>query len=147
MPTSSRAERGFTLVELLVVLAILAAAAAIVLPNFLGSKTAADLASAEQELRVALRGARSLAIAANRVVRLTVSSDGRAYAVDGEARAFRAGDALRAELVAFGPQAPPAIAFFPSGGASGGRILLRHGDNRRSLEIDAATGEVLADAR
>jgi len=135
-------ERGFTLIELLVVLAVLATAAVLVIPNFLVGKSAADFASVEQELRVALRGARSMAIASNRPVRVAISSDGSGYLVDGEARRFRAAGELRAQLVAFGPQRPPTISFFPSGGASGGRIVLSHGREQRSLEVDPATGEV-----
>jgi type II secretion system protein H len=143
---SHRRDAGFTLIELIVVLAILALVAGLALPNLVGGKTSAELPAAEQELRGALRSARAAALAANREVRFTAAADGRSYAVDGESRTLRAGSDLRVEIVGFGPQNPPAIVFFPGGGASGGRIMLRNPKGTRSLEIDALTGMV-ADAR
>jgi general secretion pathway protein H len=143
---SARREAGFTLIELLVVLAILAIVAGFAIPSLVGGRLSAELPAAEQELRGALRSARAVALSANREVRFTVAADGRSFAVDGERRAFRTGGDLRATILAFGPQNPPAIVFFPSGGASGGRIVLRNAKGSRTLEIDALTGMV-ADAR
>jgi type II secretion system protein H len=142
----SRRDAGFTLIELIVVLAIIALVAGLALPNLVGGKVSAELPAAEQELRAALRRARAVALAENREVRFTAAADGSSYAVDGESRTLRAGSDLRVEIVGFGPQNPPAIVFFPGGGASGGRVVLRNPKGTRSLEIDALTGMV-ADAR
>ncbi|MCG2586138.1 GspH/FimT family pseudopilin [Massilia sp. TS11] len=62
--------RAFTLVEMLVVLAILAASATLALPSARAFVAQAELRSASVDLLAAVRATRSLAVAHNRVVYL-----------------------------------------------------------------------------
>ncbi len=127
---------GFTLLEILIVLAILAFAVALAVP-YLGRQTSrASLAAAAQEVRAALLGARSDAIAGDREV--TFSGDFGGYRVNGVRHAFPASPGIRVEV-----RDGARISFFPSGGASGGRLVLRDATRSVAIDIEALTGRAI----
>lgn len=138
----SRREHGFTLVELCVVLAIIGLSLAIAMPLLVRHVGGAALNAAADEIRAALRGARSTAIAEDR--RVVFRGDaGGGYWLDRNhftLPLMRGGEPLRVTTIG-GPQ----IAFFPSGASSGGRILVVSGGRQREIAVDALTGS--ADAR
>jgi general secretion pathway protein H len=127
-----RRERGFTLVELMIVLAILALVAAIAFPRLLNRAPGTSLGAASEELRAALATARSAAIAEDREV--WVAGGTGSYRIDGARHDLLSAAGVRIEV----PRGR--IAFFPSGGSSGGRIVLRGGGSTEQLDIDSLTG-------
>jgi general secretion pathway protein H len=122
---------------MLVVLAILAAAAALVVPRLEARNAAVAMAGASTEVRAALRLARMRAIEERRPVIFDAAGVGQ-YRVDGRASALatsRAAAAIRIQ-VATGSR----ISFYPSGGSSGGRVILWGPVGRREIDVSAATG-------
>ena len=130
------ARHGFTLLELLIVLAILSLAAGIAVPLFAKRVPAATLSGAALQVRAALAAARSAAIAGNREVTFAGAANG--YRIDG---AFHRLPIARDISVGFSGGAR--IAFFPSGGSSGGRVVLRSAAALREIEIEAITGRAI----
>jgi general secretion pathway protein H len=127
---------GFTLLEILIVLAILGFAVALAVP-YLGRQTSrASLAASAQEVRAALLGARSDAIAGDREV--TFSGDIGGYRVNGVRHVFPGSPAVRVEI-----KDGARISFFPSGGASGGRLVLRDATQSVAIDIEALTGRAI----
>ena len=112
------------------VLAILSLAAALAFPSLAGRSEKAALAGAAQQVRAALAAARSAAIADDREV--IFGGDGALYRIDGMPHALLGAAAL-----------PARISFFPSGGSSGGRVVLRSASARREIEIDRLTGRAV----
>jgi len=134
---SGPADAGFTLIEMLVVLAIVAAAAAMVLPRLEARNAAVAMAGASSEVRAALRLARMRAIAERRPVAFDAGGVGQ-YRVDGRTAALatsRAAAAIRVQ-VATGSR----ISFYPSGGSSGGRVILWGPAGRREIDVSAVSG-------
>lgn len=146
-----RPAAGYTLVELLVVLAILGLITAIALPMFTGVLPGAELKSAARNLGADMRYARSRAIAGNREVTLSVDLVARRYAISGEARErslpeeltidvltarseLEGGDALRPRRAS--------IRFFPDGSSTGGRVSLSRGGRTYHVGVDWLTGRV-----
>jgi prepilin-type N-terminal cleavage/methylation domain-containing protein len=72
---------GFTLVELMVVIALFAIAAAMAVPNYLAYSTRARLQGAESNLVADFELARSKAIRENGNVAVVFNADGRGYTV------------------------------------------------------------------
>jgi general secretion pathway protein H len=138
----SRRDAGFTLIELLVVLAIIGMTLALAMPLLAGRTTGASVNAAVGEIRAALRGARSTAIAEDRPV-VFRGDPGGGFWLDRRhfsLPAMSGGAAPRVTL-----DGATQIAFFPSGGSSGGRIRLAMGDAGRVITVDPLTGR--ADAR
>lgn len=140
---TSAAERGrrcggFTLIEMVVVLAILAVAVGLAVPLFGSRGAGAELNAAAIRLRTAIAEARATAIAEDRPVsfRGDVAGgfwlDNRHRPLDGEDRQLRI-------LTAGGA----AISFFPSGSSSGGRIVVQGPYARRQIAVDAVTGRAV----
>jgi type IV fimbrial biogenesis protein FimT len=136
-----RSEAGFTLVELVVALAIVALVLAVALPRFLPGKRGADLGAAASELRALMRDARSEALLANRDVRLAVDAAGRGYELGPLRAAFRTSGYATGELVARG-----SVIFQATGGASGSLEVLGAAGAKRTIAPDPLTGR-LADGR
>ncbi len=138
---------GFTLVEMLVVLVIVALVMAVVPPLFAGGEARLELAASAREIAAGLRETRSLAIREGR---------SEAFLVDGAAGLFRAGAGpvrrlpqglLLSVADASDGQARTAIRFFADGSSTGGRLLLRRGERRSDVTVDWLTGRVALDAR
>lgn len=145
-----QAERGFTLVEMLVVMAILALVLAVVPPLFSTSLSSATLKAASRDLASGLRSARSEAITLNKEVR---------FRLDLAAHSFSIGDAKAAvslpsdvDIVIFtalsetesetqGDRAG-AIRFFADGSSTGGGITLSAEDRKYVVLVDWLTGRV-----
>lgn len=130
---------GFTLIEILVVLAIVGLVLAVVMPNLGPSTETAELRAAASELRALLRTTRSSAITANRDLVITIDLSGQGYALDGAAHPFRStGFAERRLRV----EPPARLVFFATGGASGGRLTIRGRRGEQAIDIDSASGQV-----
>lgn len=148
-PAGDRDARGFTLLELLVVLVILGAMAALVPPMLSRSADQAALKRAVATLASELRIARSEAI---------LRAEPRGVVIDPAARSFgpveapsrnqiAAGIAIQvtAAAIAADRDGRPGIRFLPDGRSTGGTIRL--GDQRRSYEVEVnwLTGRVRVD--
>src|ERR1700756_5268672 len=80
--------KGVTLLELLIVLALLALVAGMVLPTFGNGAPTSELKSAARQLAAGLRIARSEAVTEKRETFLTLDLEGRRFKIDREAREY-----------------------------------------------------------
>lgn len=157
------ASKGFTLVEMLVVLAVMALIVAIVPPFLGGGQSKAELQTAARAIEAALRETRSLAIRQGR---------SQAFLVDAASGSYRGGDRDRTRHVPVGirlslfaasdrlpggddasdtasesrrDDAPSAIRFFADGSSTGGGVRLRQGGRSAEVAVDWLTGRVSLD--
>ena len=140
-----RGQDGFTLIELLAGLAILAAAALLAMPLTRTAIAAHSLRSSASDIAAVARMARSAAIRSGAEQTMSIDLAARRYRIDGGIARSRA---LPAHI-AFELIVPPgeqtgasarSIRFLPSGGSSGGRLVLRDGARTAIVEIDWLTG-------
>jgi type IV fimbrial biogenesis protein FimT len=75
---------GFTIIELMVTIAIVAVLALVVAPSFVRMVANMRLQGAGNELVSDLHYARSEAVSRNRLMRLTTQADGRGYSIVGD---------------------------------------------------------------
>jgi general secretion pathway protein H len=132
-----RRDRGFTLIELLVVLAIIGLSLTIAVPLLARHAGGASLSAAAAEIHTALRDARSTAVAEDRTVAFRGDPAG-GYWVDRNHFALPLMNGAQPLRVAIAGAAR--ISFFPSGGSSGGRVVVGSGGAERELTVDTLTG-------
>lgn len=145
-----RRERGFTLVELLVVFAIMALVAGLVPMAYGRMNEASQYREAVRNIMSQLRSARVLAITEGRETRFALDLHNRQYGLEGapgkdlpEPLQLRVTVADRE--IAPGGQA--SIRFLPSGGATGGSIeVLRAPGSGTRLRVDWLSGRVTQEA-
>lgn len=131
--TGKRSDAGFTLIEMLVVLAIAALVAGIGFPRMQGQIAAQEWRTAVASVTAQLRTARARAVLSGRPV--TVAAAGSGMRIDaGVPTPLPASVTLAAPL--------PVI-FFGDGSASGGEIGVRSGARRRVIAVSPATGLLL----
>ena len=146
-PPTSGARRGFTVLEMLVVLAILALAVGLLGPRMLGGRKGMELAEGER-LVAFLRRARLDAMRTGVPVRLRVDADAGIVSrdVDGVRLALDSPVSVVGER-SRSIESSADLIFHPNGGSSGG-LLAVAGERRRILvAIDWLTGHAsLAEA-
>ncbi len=134
---------GFTLIEILVVLTILALTVGLAVPFLAGSIAGTAQRTAAAELRVALRGASFDAIEQGRTVVFRLDPGG-GYWVDRRfhrlSLAANPASRLRVTLAGAGR-----ISFYPWGGSSGGLLRIEGPQGHREIAVDAVTGRAVSD--
>ena len=150
LPPSSipdpRSSSGVTLLELLIVIALMAIITALVVPMFGGPVSTSELRATARQLAAGLRLARSEAVSERRETFLVVDVAGKRFKVDREAREhalpskvdlklFTAQNDLVSENVG-------SIRFYPDGGSNGGRITVASGARKFDVDVDWLTGRV-----
>jgi general secretion pathway protein H len=140
-----RSQRGFTLIEVMVVLTILALITALALPMLSGAEAAADTRAAAHEIAAGLRMTRNLAMMRGR---------DEAFSIDTESGAFRVGPGapqrvprgVHLVLITATEEQIDAnsggIRFFPDGSSTGGGVGLSKGDIRGAVLVDWLTGRI-----
>jgi general secretion pathway protein H len=142
----ARTISGVTLLELLIVLALMAIVAGFVIPMFGGPVSTTELRASARQLAAGLRMARSEAVSERRETFLVVDVAGKRFKVDRdpqehalpsriELKLFTAQNDLVSESVG-------SIRFFPDGGSNGGRITLAAGTRKYEVDVDWLTGRV-----
>jgi general secretion pathway protein H len=141
----TRRSGGFTLIEILVVLAVLGLALALIVSYGPPASGGLAMRHAAGELAGGLREARSLAIAGNRAVPVTLDLATRRWQIDGQAdKPFPDGIEIRLLTIA-GERSGSnqgTIRFWPDGSASGGRIELFGANRRMQIGVDWLSGRV-----
>lgn len=137
---------GFTLMELMVVLGILALGVALVAPSLNRARLGTMVKSAAYELAANLRSARAAARAANAEHALTMDLARRQYWAEGAVGPRQLPGGVAVELSVpeserLGANAGR-VRFFPDGSASGARFVLGDGRSAASVSVDWLTGDV-----
>jgi general secretion pathway protein H len=147
-PRSSLARRGrgLTLLELLIVLALMAMITAFVFPMFGGPVSTSGLRASARSIAAGLRLARSEAVSQRRETFLTLDVENRRFKVDDDPRVHALPKGV--ELKLFTAQNDlvndkiGAIRFYPDGGSNGGRITVAAGARKFDVDVDWLTGRV-----
>ena len=138
--------RGVTLLELLIVMALMAILAGVVMPMFGGGVSTTELRGSARQIAAGLRSARSEALAQRRETFLVLDVAGKRFKVDRDPREHKLPAGV--ELKLFTAQndlvdaSTGAIRFFPDGGSNGGRITIAAGTRKYEVDIDWLTGRV-----
>lgn len=142
---SRRTDGGFTLLELLVVLAILSLTLVVTIPA-ISSGDQLRLDSAAQSLAASLRKTRSLATTTNHPQALTLDLEKQTFEISGQpgqtslpsdtqVSVFTARSQLQSNTRA-------SVRFFADGSSTGGRITLARAGREVLIDIDWLTGRV-----
>jgi general secretion pathway protein H len=138
--------RGFTLVELLVVLALIALVIAVASPVVSNAFPGAETKAAARELATGFRFARSEAITGNREVGMVLDLENRRYGVGGEDDIHELPEEAEITLVTARSERiderTGVIRFFPDGSSTGGGVSLAHGNKEYRVMVDWLTGRV-----
>jgi general secretion pathway protein H len=136
---------GFTLLEVIVVLAMAGIIMALVLGSPLRTASAGDLKSAARTLASGLRQAQSTAITTRRDAVLTVDVEAREFHVGSE-EPRRVSDKVDLKLYTAQSEVANervgAIRFYPDGSSTGGRITVSSGERKYLVDVDWLTGRV-----
>ena len=146
-PAGSEGPRGFTLLELLVVMAILALSAAALGPRLPGTLERVRIQAAAFALKDALEQARREAVRGNAPLLFVIVADTGDYGLDPDRLAQLPAD-LRLQVVTAAEAAPQVrpeaggILFFPDGSSSGGQLVLESNRLNQVMRIDWRSGRI-----
>jgi general secretion pathway protein H len=131
-----RNERGFTLIEIIVVMVILAMAMALVAPAIQSSSRVRDVRTAVRTVTGTFRSLQTEAIRSGRSQTVLVSIDENALELEGRGRVIELGEVAALRSLAGGEYSPfgvSRIRFHPNGSSSGVSLLI--GDREYPAEL------------
>ena len=145
--------KGFTLLELLVVLVIIASLIGLVAPRLDGAMAPIMLASEGRKVAALLRHARSQAVLRNQDAAVRLAGDPPGLSLDIRDAPYRPPQSIHLELrggkvsaAEAAATAEAAIRFYAAGGSSGGEVILSLEDGRKTaVSVDWLSGRVRVD--
>ncbi len=150
-------EGGFTLLEVMVVIGILALAVAIVAPSLGRARMGLAVRSTAYALAADLRAARAAAQSTNMERVLTVDLAGRRYWAEGVVGPRTFPPSVTVELavpeserlgaVEGSGSGSGRVRFFPDGSASGAKVVLGDGRSAASVLVDWLNGDIRIELR
>ena len=155
-PASRNGSRGFSLLELVIVLLIISLLALLVTPRLTKTIGHMEVKSAAKKISAILRYCRSDAVNKNRIVQVNFDAESHLISVmsaeEGEEKPIQRNSYLlpreiRMEKIETGKtlleNTLPSFEFYPNGGANGGTAVVRGGEGRAyTLQVDFLTGGV-----
>ncbi len=137
---------GFTLLEVLLVLAIMAALAAVLLPQIMSGRDHYQLTRNVRDVASAMRMTRALAIKAQADKTIQFNMDNKTFQVDGEKTREIDEEidlkVLTAESEISEDGSRAGIRFYADGAATGGRVTLTLADDSRAIDVVWMTGQI-----
>lgn len=139
-------QKGFTLLELVLVLFVIALAALVVYPDMRPTLEAVRVKSSIKKTAAFLDGLRTRAVLNNETLVVALAEDGKGLVVTPEGEEEGKGETMIVEAVESGPLEemavePEQIRYFPKGSSSGGAItFIRSGSTVSTIEIGSFTG-------
>jgi general secretion pathway protein H len=138
--------KGFTLLELLVVLAIAALMVGLVPPLISGLGGSTELKGGARQLAAGLKWARNEAVMKQREATLTLDIERRRFAMTGNPREFPLPKDARIKLYTAQSElldeSSGSIRFFPDGSSTGGHISLADDRIEYTVNVDWLTGRI-----
>jgi len=138
--------RGFTLLELLVVLALATALIALVPPLIATAIPGTELKASARKVAAGLRLAREEAIRSGRDVAFVLDLEEHSYHIEGAFRRILLPQSLNLRLevaeTEMNRDQSGAIRFFPDGSSTGGRIILEHDGSGWQIGAQWLTGRI-----
>ena len=138
--------RGFTLLEVMVVLVIMALILVIVPPYLPNVMASIHVKSAARELAASLKHARSQAFYNQRETTLIVNVDERNYTLNKKLKTLTLPiDASLSLITAKSEQLSESegqVRFFPDGSSTGGQVKLAYKDQEYLIDVHWLTGRV-----
>lgn len=136
---------GFSLLELLVVISILALATGVMVANYKQGTPSAELNGAIRELVAEMRELRVKSISESLIFRLHPADDGPGYRVipgDQVTRLPEGFSIMIASATEHGNSRPDEIVFFPDGSSNGGICDISSPAGSAAIHVNWLTGEV-----
>lgn len=139
-------QRGFTLLELLVVLVIAVLLVSLTPPLLSGLSGSTELRGAARQLAAGLRFARNEAVTRQREAVLTLDLAQHRFEVSGDSRQIALPESLALRLYSaqseLSSQTTGSIRFFPDGSSTGGAITVSGPKLAYRVNVDWLTGAV-----
>ncbi len=136
---------GFTLIEVLVVLVMLAVLAGTVAFNMSGSLKASKIRAASKDLVAALRYTRSQAVIKHKEQRLMINVRNKSYTAPGKANVVLP-EGMELKVFAAESEIPSddmaGFRFFSDGSSTGGRVTLIYDERFWRINVAWLTGEI-----
>ncbi len=144
-------QRGFTLIEMLVVLGIIALTLGVSMPLLTAGSAATSAESAAEQIAAGLRATRAMAVGYGRATDFTIDV-ARGLAGNGDQlRRIAADDVVRLTLYtadgAVTGANSGAIRFYPDGGSTGGGVVVTSGARVYVVAVDWLGGGVSVSRR
>ena len=144
--TRALRHRGFTLIEVILVLVIGAVMYAVILSVPFRGASSADLKAAARTLASGLRQAQTLAMTTRKDMSLTLDLESHEFTVTGDATIRQLPKDLQLKLYTAQSEVASdrrgAIRFYPDGSSTGGRITVASGERKYLVDVDWLTGRV-----
>lgn len=137
---------GFTLLEILVVLALLAMVYALIPPMIAVGGSTTELKAGARQVAAGLRKARSQAIVSRGEATLTLDVEARSFRLSGDDKPRNL--PRQAQIGVYTAQGEvvdantAAIRFYPDGSSTGGRVTLAMDERKFHVDVDWLTGQV-----
>ncbi len=137
---------GFTLLEVLLVLAIMAALAAVLLPQVMSGKDHYQLTRNVRDVASAMRMTRALAIKAQADKAIQFNVDNKTFQIDGE-KTREIDEEINLEVLTADSEisedgSRAGVRFYADGASTGGRVTLTLGDDKRAIDVVWMTGQI-----